>query len=98
MTTVFASEAVLRRVAKSFVELGYATAGIPGKDRSAAKSELQALCPNAEVHYVFAGDDLFVDAKRWPKTHHAWKHFAAELASDPSVTPVVHGISPVTDG
>ncbi|MCA1363415.1 hypothetical protein I6F14_23725 [Bradyrhizobium sp. IC3069] len=96
--TVFGSETVLRKVAKGIVELGYARAWVHSGYLSTAKDELQALCPNAAIGYVFAGDDLFVDTKRWPIDPGAWNSFAAALDNNPNLTPQEHGVPPVTDG
>lgn len=96
--TVFESKIALRKVAKAIVELGYAPAGVLTRNLPIAKDELQALCPNADVRYVYAGGDLFVDANRWPAGPNAWNKFAAALADNPNLTPQGHGVVPVKDG
>jgi hypothetical protein len=94
--TVFMNEEVLRTTAMNLISKGFAVAGVPNEHRAEAVQELRALCTNADVRYVWAGDDMFVDANRWSYLSSVWGQFAAEVNNSTALTPEDRGIHPKT--
>ncbi len=48
-------------------EFGYVALPIGGtRNAPDLVNMLSTKCPDAEIEYLFAGDDLFIDVKKWP--------------------------------
>jgi hypothetical protein len=91
--TVFKDDAERRKCTMDLLTKGFTIVKLGlNKNIADAADELQAACPAADIHYVFAGDDLYLDAKWWRLDDPNWSNFVTDRVHRQWLTPDKSGV------